>query len=192
MVPFTCARELRKIPKPIITAANKIDLPEAQLNFERLEKEYENIVPSSAECELALKEAGQKGLIKYTAGESSFEIVSDDLNEKQKKALEFIQKNVLGKYGSTGVETCLNKTVFELLDMIVVYPVENEHHYSDKKGNVLPDAILVKRGSTAHDLALAVHTEIADKMICGIDARTKMKVGKEHVLKDGDIVRIVI
>ncbi len=186
------ASYLRKTSKPIIIAANKIDLAEARENFEKLKKEYENIVPCSAECELALKEAGQKGLIEYIPGDNKFRIVSNGLNERQKKALEFIKAAVLEDFGSTGVETCLNKTIFELLGMIVVYPVENEHHYSDKKGNILPDAILLKRGSTALDLALAVHTEIADKMICGIDARTKMKIGKEHILKDGDIVRIVM
>jgi ribosome-binding ATPase YchF (GTP1/OBG family) len=186
------ASHLRKLSKPIIIAANKIDLPESRENFPKLEKEYKNIIPCSAECELALKEAAQHGLVEYTPGEDKFKIVSENLNEKQRKALEFIQKNVLESYGSTGVETCLNKAFFEMLDMIVVYPVENEHHFSDKNGNALPDAILLKQGSTTLDLARAVHTEIADRMICGIDARTKMKIGKEHVLKDRDVVRIVV
>ena len=47
----------------------------------------------------------------------------------------------------TNEQKIIDTAVFDLLDMIVVYPVENEHKYSDKKGNVLPDAFLMKRGT---------------------------------------------
>ncbi len=56
---------------------------------------------------------------------------------------------------------------------------------------MLPDAILMKNGSTAYDLALKIHTDIANGMLYAIDAVTKMRLGKGYVLKDGDIIKIV-
>ena len=38
-----------------------------------------------------------KGLIKYIPGESEFETMSNELNENQKNALDFIKKNILNK-----------------------------------------------------------------------------------------------
>ena len=40
-----------------------------------------------------------------------------------------------------------------MLDLIVVYPVEDDTHLTDKENRVLPDAYLMPRGSTAKDLA---------------------------------------
>ena len=183
------ATELRKISKPILIAANKIDLKEAQENFERLKEKYEHIVPTSAEAEIALKKAAEKGLIDYTPG-NGFEI-KKELEERQRIALEFIKKNVIEKYGSTGVQECLNKAVFDLLRLIPVYPVEDENKLSDKSGNVLPDVFLMPEGSTALDLAFKVHTEIGEKFICAIDARTKKRLAKDYKLQKNDVIKIV-
>src|SRR3989344_6371975 len=92
---------LRKLSKPIIIAANKIDIPGADKNFERLKQRFPDylISPCSAESGLALKEAAKHKLINYIPGESSFEIIGN-INEQQKDALTFIQKNVLDKYKS--------------------------------------------------------------------------------------------
>ena len=81
--------------------------------------------------------------------------------------------------------------LFALLNYFVAYPVENETHFSDKDKRVLPDAHLLPENSTALDLAYAVHTDIGEKFIAAIDARTKQKLGKEHKLKNNDIVRIM-
>ncbi|HEC81321.1 MAG TPA: TGS domain-containing protein, partial [Thermoplasmatales archaeon] len=75
--------------------------------------------------------------------------------------------------------------------LIVVYPVEDEHHLTDKQGRVLPDAYLVPKGSTARDLAYKVHTDLGEGFIRAIDARTHRVVGSEYKLKNGDIIRIV-
>jgi ribosome-binding ATPase YchF (GTP1/OBG family) len=85
----------------------------------------------------------------------------------------------------------LNRIVFHTLKQIVVYPVENENKISDSKGNVLPDSYLITEGSTALDLAFKVHTDIGSKFINAIDCKTKMRVGKDHQLKDGDVLKIV-
>jgi len=181
------ATNLREISKPILIAANKIDLDHG--NFDRLKENYD-LVPVCSEAELALRQAEKAGVISYLPGDKEFKILKD-VDEKQKKALEFIQNNILKKYGSTGVQNCLNTAVFDIMKQIVVYPVENENKFTDNKGNVLPDAHLLPEGSTALDLAYKVHTDIGDKFIGAIDCKTKMKVGKEHELNDCDVIKII-
>ncbi len=184
------ASELRKISKPIIYAANKIDLKESQENFVRLKEKYQNVVPASAESEVALKKADEKGLIDYLPG-NGFKITdSTKLDASQLKALEFIRNNVIDKYGSTGVQNCLNKAVFELLNHIAVYPVADANKLTDKDGRVLPDTFLVPSGTTMKKFAFKVHTDLGEKFICGIDARTKRRLAADYQLKNNDVVEI--
>ena len=197
----TFARELRKLAKPIVIAANKIDLSKAQENFEIMKEKYGAadkggtampamlMIPTSAEAEIALKRAAEKGYIDYLPGNSF--TTQAELDEQQKKALEFIKMRILGKYGSTGVQQCLNKAVFELLDCIVVYPVADLNKLSDKNGRVLPDAFVVPRGTTVKQLAYKVHSELGDKFICGIDVRTKIRLAADYELEDKDVVEIM-
>ncbi len=183
------SRYLRRKSKPILIVANKIDLPSAMENYERLKKKYVNIVPASAEAELALKKASEKGLIDYLPG-NGFEI-KGELNEEQRKALEFIKKEIIEKFGSTGVQDALNKMVFEILEYIPVFPVADSKRLSDKDGNVLPDVFLIKKGTTLKEFAFKIHSEIGEKFICGIDARTGKKLGADYVLKPFDVVQIM-
>jgi hypothetical protein len=186
------ARELRKLSKPMIIAANKMDLTKAEENIKKMRKDFPHltIVPCSAEAEIALRVAAKAGFIDYIPGIKDFTI-KKELNEKQKKALELIKTNILEKYGSTGVQECLNKAVFDFMKYIAVYPVENENKFSSKKGEVLPDVFLMSPNSTALDLAFKVHTDIGEKFIGAIDARTRRKVGSDHVLKHNDIIKIL-
>lgn len=185
-------REIRKRSKPIIIAANKADRKEARENIKKLKEKYPEtlIIPCSAESELALREASKDKLLAYIPGDKSFE-VTGKLNEQQKKALEFIKKDVLDVYNSTGIQQCLNEAVFNFLKYITVFPVENEHHFSDKKENVLPDAYLLPEKSTALDLAYAIHTDIGNNFVSAIDAKTGKKLGKASELKDKDIVKVI-
>ena len=185
------AVELRKQTKPMIIAANKIDLPTAKNNIERIKKQFPDhlLIPCSAESELALKEAAKKELIKYIPGDKDFEITGN-LNEKQKKALEFIRKNILDAYGTTGVQQAMDAAVFKLLKYIAVFP-GGINKLADQHGNILPDCFLLPEGSTALDFAYKVHTDIGDKFIRAIDAKTKRTVGKEHILKHRDVVEII-
>ena len=180
---------LRKISKPILTAANKIDLPEAQHNLPSLKSKF-NAVPCSAESELALKEAAKHGLISYVPGGPDFEITGT-LSEKQKTALEFIRKNVLEKFGSTGVQASLNSLIFGTLGMIVVYPVADINKLSDSQGHVLPDAHLIPKGTTLKELAYRIHSDIGDHFLGGVGVDRK-KIGAEHQLEDGDVVEILV
>lgn len=184
--------ELLKIAKPRLIVANKADLPSAKENIKKLKKRYPNVVPASAEAELALKRAAKANLIEYKPGDSNFKILDESkLTKKQLKALKYIRENVLEVYGSTGIQEALNRAVFDLLDMIVVYPVEDEHKLSDKDGNILPDAFLIPRGSKPRDLAYLIHTEIGDSFMHAIDARKKMRVASDYELQDGDIITII-
>jgi ribosome-binding ATPase YchF (GTP1/OBG family) len=183
--------EIRRSAKPIAIAANKMDLAAAGGNLKKLESASEVVVPCCAEAELALRRAAQKNLVKYMPGDSGFEITGE-MDEKQRHGLEFIRTHVLEPYKSTGVQDIIDRTVYDLLDMIAVYPVEDEHKYSDKKGNVLPDAYVMKRGTTTLDLAYKVHTDIGEKFKGAVDCRTGKKVGKEHRLQNGDVLRILI
>ena len=184
--------KLLEISKPIIIVANKIDTPHAEENIKRLQEQYENVIPASAESELALVNARKAGLIKYQSGQDFFEIIDESkINEKQKMALEFIDKNVLKKYGSTGIQKTINMAVYDILKEIVVYPVEDEHKYSDQKGNILPDALLIPQGSTPRDLAYCIHTDIGDGFTHAIDARKNMRISSEQELKQSDIISII-
>lgn len=184
--------ELLKIAKPSLIVANKADMASARENIERLKERYPNVVPTSAEAELALKRAAKAGLIDYKPGDSDFRVLDESkLTKKQLSALEYIRENVLKVYGSTGIQEALNKAVFDLLDMIVVYPVEDEHKLSDKEGNILPDAFLIPRGSKPRDLAYLIHTEIGDSFMHAIDARKKMRIASDYKLQNRDIITII-
>ncbi len=184
------AKTLREISKPIIIAANKMDLDSAQRNYERLRNKYKNIIPVSAEGEIALRLAASKGLIEYFPGEKNF-VVKGNLTKEQEKVLNIIMEKVLQKFGSTGVQNVLNYTVFQVLKQIVVYPVADINRLSDSKGNILPDAFLVREGISLKEFAFSIHSEIGEKFICGIDARTKKRLSADYELKDGDVFEIV-
>ncbi len=187
------ASALRRASKPMLIAANKADLDPAPENIERMRRELSYpVVPTSAAAELALKRAAKAGLIRYIPGDPDFEVVDESrLTPQQRRALEYIRERVLKRYGSTGVQEALNKTVFELLDMIVVYPVEDANRYTDSKGRVLPDAYLVPRGTTARQLAYMIHTDLGKTFLYAIDARTKRRIGEDHPLENGAVVKIV-
>jgi len=187
-------RALRRISKPTIIAANKADLPEAEDNIKRMQRELKDrvIVPTSAVAELALRKAAKQGLIEYLPGDSSFKILDESkMTSSQLKALEYIEERVLKKWGSTGVQEAINRAFFDLLDMIVVYPVEDASKLTDHEGRVLPDAFLVPRGTTARQFAYLIHTDLGESFLYAVRVRDKQKVGEDYVLQDGDIIKIV-
>jgi len=183
---------LRKIAKPMLIAANKIDLPYGEENVKRLKELGYLVVPCCAEAELALRRAAEKGLIDYTPGDCNFKILHPEkLIEPQKKALETIREKILLKYGSTGVQEAINLTFFKLLNMIVVYPVEDIERLTDHKGNVLPDAYLVPYGTTAKEFAYKIHSELGESFIYAVEVRNKKRIGENYILKNRDVISIV-
>jgi ribosome-binding ATPase YchF (GTP1/OBG family) len=183
---------LRRIAKPMLIAANKIDMPTAEKNVKRLQKLDYTVIPCCAEAELALRRAAQKKLISYRPGDCNFKIIqSEKLNQNQIRALETIREKVLLRFGSTGVQEAMNTAFFGLLRMIAVYPVENLEHLTDHEGRVLPDVYLVSYGTTARQLAYLIHTELGESFVCAKEAREKNRVGEDYVLKDRDVISIV-
>ena len=185
------ARDLRIATKPIVVAANKADVPGALENLERLRSMFPalRIVPTSAESELALRSAAKEGFIAYAPGDSSFTYTEKGCSDKQRQALGFIEKHVLGTLKSTGVQQVLDAAVFEELRYIAIYP-GGVNNLEDSEGRVLPDCFLMPPGSTALDFAFKLHTDFGKGFIKAIDVRRRLPIGKDHRLNHGDVVEI--
>lgn len=188
------ASTLRELSKPTLIVANKVDLSAAADNFKRLREHNKHmlVVPCSADAELTLRRAQVKGLIRYFPGDERFEInEKTSLNEKQKWALNFIRKDILGEYLQTGVQFALNVAVFKLLNMNVVYPVADPGKLSDKRGNVLPDAYLMRSGSSVEDLANEIHSDLVKGILYAVDVRNGLRLPINYLVKDRDVLSII-
>jgi len=188
------ASYLRKISKPTLIVANKIDVKGADKNFERLRERYNDmiVIPASADSELTLRRAEQKNLIKYSPGSEKFDILqTNELNQKQKEALNFIQSDIMGEYMRTGVQFAINVTVFKLLKMNSIYPVASPEKLSDKKGRILPDLVLLKDGATVTDLAKEIHSDLTKGLLYAKDLRYNLRVPTNYQLRDRDVICLI-
>ena len=191
---FSLTQELRKLSKPMIIAANKIDITGAEENYKRIKQQFPQylIIPCSAESELALREASKHKLIQYIPGEKDFQVLEEEkLSQQQLQALQFIEKNVLSKHHSTGIQECLDKAVFQFLEYIAIFP-GGMNKLSDREGRILPDCFLLSKNSTALDFAFKIHADLGKNFIKAIDVKNKKAVGKEHVLKHRDVIEIMV
>ncbi|HMD79420.1 MAG TPA: YchF-related putative GTPase [Nitrososphaerales archaeon] len=185
---------LREYSKPTLLIANKMDLPFAAENFQRLREKYKGliVVPTSGEAELTLRRAEAKGLIRYVPGEERFEILKpQELNDAQKSALAYIKRKVFGEYLRTGVQFALNIAVFKLLKMNAIYPVADAEKLADKEGRVLPDVYLMPTGSSVEDLARTIHTDLVKGLVYAVDVRTGLHLPTNYVVRDRDVLSIV-
>jgi len=187
------ALHILKRSKKMMIAANKVDIAPEE-NIKKLKAQSEGrdskpVIPCSAEAELALRTAAKNKIISYLPGDLGFETLRE-ITEQQKRGLERI-RNLIQTYGGTGVQDIINRVVFDLLDYVVAYPVEDEHKFTDSTGKILPDAFLLKRGGTARDLAFSVHSDIGTGFLFAIDARTKLRLGEKYALKPNDIIKVV-
>ncbi len=177
--------------KPRLVAANKCD----RIDPERAGRLAESlaplpVVPTAAEAELTLRRAARAGLVEYRPGDAAFRVApSAALSEPQRRALDGIAA-LLERWGSTGVQGALERTVFDRLGQIVVFPVEDETRWTDSKGRVLPDAFLVPSGTPARALAYRIHTDLGEHFVRAIDGRTHRALSAEHPLEAGAVVRI--
>ncbi len=182
------ANNLRKQLFPIHIAANKSDM--ALLGVLSGVNANGIIIPCMADMELALRRASSAGMIDYQLGSSEFSISNDaNLNEKQLEALNKM-KDKLTSVGSTGVAEIIDKVLFDQLNHIVVYPVQDEGQWTDGDGKVLPDAFVVPQGIPAKPLAYKVHSDLGDGFIKGVDGRTRRAVGADYELNNGDVLKI--
>ena len=181
---------LRTRAKPFVIAANKADLPAADDNIKKMKAGGLELIPCASEAEALLRKASKKGILHYLPGDVSFEVKPEvALSAPQLKALDIV-KTFMQKYGSTGVQEAINIVCFKLLRMVAVYPVEDEFKHTDKKGNILPDVWLLPEGSTAKNLAGAIHADLAKGFLYAVDARTKQRIAANHQLKNGDVIKI--
>ncbi|MEA1932734.1 MAG: redox-regulated ATPase YchF [Euryarchaeota archaeon] len=182
------ASEVRARTKPIILVANKADIADDE-TLQRLQEAAEIVIPATADGELALRRGVEAGVVDYKPGDEDFEITGD-LSDSQEAGLEQIRE-VMAEYGGTGVQSALNAAVYDLLDHLTAFPVQNETKWTDARGNVLPDAFLLPEGSTPKDLAAAVHTDIAEGYLHAVNGKTKRRISEEYELEDGDVIKIV-
>ncbi len=140
---ITLSDTLRRVSKPLVIAANKADIAPPQFieKLKGLEAQGYKVVFCSAGYELALRMAAKNNLIDYLPGDKDFTIREPGkLNAQQKAALDKI-KEFMQKYGGTGIQQAMNTVVFDLLNYIIAYPVEDETHFSDKSGSGIPGRV---------------------------------------------------
>jgi ribosome-binding ATPase len=184
------SKELRKKTKPILIAANKADLCKDLAIAEKIKKDSK-VILCSAETELLLRKATKAGLVNYIPGNNNFSIQDNvQVSPQQQKALDLVN-SVFSKIKSTGIQNVLNSIVFDILKLIVVFPVEDDTKLCNKDGEVLPDARLLFTGSTAKDLAETVHADLAKGFLHAIDVKTKQRIGADHQLNNGDVIKII-
>jgi ribosome-binding ATPase YchF (GTP1/OBG family) len=182
------ASEIRKRTKPIVVVANKADIAPEE-NIERLRDAAEIVIPATADGELALRNAAEAGVVSYDPGDSDFEIIGE-VSDEQRQGLQRIGE-VMDSYGGTGIQQAMDTAVYDVLDRITAYPVEDATHWTDGQENVLPDAHLLGRGSTPRDLAYAVHSDIGDGYTHAIDARENRQISDDTELSEGAVVKII-
>ncbi|WP_410767238.1 redox-regulated ATPase YchF [Haloferax sp. DFSO60] len=185
------AREIRKRTKPIIIAANKMDKPVSQENYEEIteDPEYEHLtfIPASAHAEKALKNAQEGGVLDYRPGDDDFEIVGD-VSDEQEAGLEQIRE-FIGEYGGTGVQQVLEAALFDVMGAIAIFP-GSANGKSDSQG-VFRDCFILPEDSTTEDFAYHLHSDIGDGLLHGIDCHSKRQIGADHELSHRDVVEII-
>ena len=188
------AREIRKETEPMVVAANKMDTPEAQANYEEIanDPDYDHLtfVPVSAHAEKALKKADEQEAIDYRPGDSDFEVVeADALSAGQREGLDAIE-GFLAEYEGSGVQRALETALFDVLGVVPVFP-GGANGLGNERGEVLPDCFLLPEGATAEDFAYHVHSDLGEGFLHGIDCRSDRQVGANHELDERDVVDIV-
>ncbi|HKL27891.1 MAG TPA: redox-regulated ATPase YchF [Natrialbaceae archaeon] len=182
------ARLIRQRTKPIVVVANKVDLAPEE-NVERLLDLDKPVIPATAQGELALRRGADRGAIDYDPGDETFEILQE-VPDEQRQLLDAL-RDTMAEWGGTGVQAALNYAVYDLLDQITAYPVQDASKWTDGQGNVLPDAHLLHRGSTPVDLAFQIHSDIGEGYLHAVDARSGRDVGEDYELDEGDVIKIV-
>jgi GTP-binding conserved hypothetical protein TIGR00650 len=181
------AAAVRERAKPIVVCANKVDIAPAE-TVAALEDETDAVM-TAAIAERTLRRGVDAGVLDYRPGDDGFQ-VTQDLDEQQRAGLDAIAE-LLSRYGSTGVQATIDRAVYDRLELITVYPVQNETRWTDASGQMLPDALLLPVGATPRDLAYAVHSDIGDGYLHAVDARTQRRIGEGTTLEEGAVIKIV-
>ncbi|MEM3372621.1 MAG: GTPase [Candidatus Aenigmatarchaeota archaeon] len=175
-----------RIPKAFI--ANKMDLGKAKSNFEKLKEKY-TIYPTILVAEHFARRLEEQKFLEITDEIKQINFnVDTELQKKINIIIDIFDNKKLAKLSTI----ILTDFVINKMNYIVVFPVEDEHKLSDSKGNILPDAILLKKGSNAIDLANAIHSELGKNLITAIDVKRKINISKTDELKHLDVIKLVV
>jgi len=191
---YCFSKTLREISKPILIIANKIDKEIGMKNLKILSNKINiKVIPCSALAEYYLRKYSKNDIIQYIPGSDDFTILKPDaLSSKEMEVLNNIKKKLLTKFMGTGIQKALNYAIFNILNLICVYPVNDINNYTDKNNNILPDVFLVERGTVLRDFINDhIHSDLAKHFIFGIDARTKKRLGENYELQQNDIIKVV-
>ncbi len=184
------AQEIRKRTKPMVIAANKMDLPEAQENYEEITEDpaYDHLtfVPVSAHAEKALKNGAEQDVLEYVPGDGEFEITGD-LPREKKTGLEQIRE-FAGEFDGTGVQQALEAAVFDVLELKAVFPGTASGEWTN---GPFRDCFLLPSDATAEEFAYHLHTDIGEGFLHGIDCRSERQVGAETVLDDRAVIEVI-
>jgi ribosome-binding ATPase YchF (GTP1/OBG family) len=188
------SKVLRRLSKPILIAANKIDKEIGVKNLITLKSSYKDqIIPCCALAEYYLRKYDNEGIIKYIPGSNDFSFMNlQNLNEKEVEMLKEIKSKILTPFNGTGVQEILNYSVFNIGKQICVYPVADFNNFTDNSGNILPDAFIIEEGTTLKEFVNDyIHSDLAKHFIYGVDARSKKRLSENYRLKHNDIIKIV-
>ncbi|MBS3760923.1 MAG: redox-regulated ATPase YchF, partial [Halodesulfurarchaeum sp.] len=121
------AVEIRTRTKPIVVVANKIDVAPSE-NVEALLNLDRPVVPATAEGEVALRRGVEQGVIDYDPGDASFS-VGAKLDSGTQSTLDALEET-MEQWDGTGVQAALKTAVYDLLDHITVFPVQDPTHWT--------------------------------------------------------------
>jgi len=182
------AKEIRKISKPILLVANKVDRPSSKQFLDKIKEKYPDVIFISALTEITLQNLEKQGKIKYFPLENRIEVIN--LSDKEKQVIKKIEDEILVKNNGTGIPNILSN-VIDMLHYITAYPVADGSHLTDQDGRVLPDVHLIPEGTTAKELAGRIHKDLMENFVCGIDVRTNRKLADHYELHDRDVIKIM-
>ncbi|KXS16600.1 45.2 kDa GTP-binding protein [Gonapodya prolifera JEL478] len=182
---------------PTVIALNKIDLPDAAKNIDKICRKYDEsrTVLTSALAETFLRRLAKQGFIRYHEGTDRFDTAEDDesgaveggqklktMDEKTRSRLEKVQDLVLFRYGTTGVLSVLT-TAIKLLHLVPAYPVKNIHNFSGggHGGGVFRDCLLLRPGTTVREFARKVHPEI-DRCYLWAEGVGGVRLGEDDIV----------
>uniref|UniRef100_A0A0G4I0Y3 OBG-type G domain-containing protein n=1 Tax=Chromera velia CCMP2878 TaxID=1169474 RepID=A0A0G4I0Y3_9ALVE len=194
---------------PIILVLNKADSGgETDKNVVKMLEETEDptrVVLCSALAECFLRKMRKQKFILYEDGGADFWKKKEAEEEKMEEAsslqepdekldgrLDKIRDMVLFRYGSTGVQSAVNRAV-DTLGLLAVYPVRNIAHFGgDRNGEgAFPECVLVRPGTTVRGLAKILHEDIEKHFLYaeGADGR---RLGEDEVLTEAtNVIRFV-
>ena len=160
--------------------------------------ELENILEELASMRVQPVDLGEEpSLTEEMVSRKRVLVVANKLDSPDaEEALELLRIECEGRFplvaasvsAGLGLEE-LKRAIFECLSIVRV------HTKAPGQKVDLSDPVVLPKGSTVEDVAAAIHKEIGQKLryaqIWGSSKFSGQRVGRQHVVEDGDIVELV-